>query len=400
MATELRPVGAGATSTNAADPLGDGFGKHDVKLSVAVSDGPQGTDVVLAPSERHEALELRQKHANKFWCSDQARGCGSRLTLTAGAILRPHFRHLRSDVACQHRLHPQAAERSYEHLHYQHALKAWLGSQGFEACMEHTFDEGGRADLHVIVEGLSHSIEVQLSPIGDETWGRRDEMYRQSVNHVTWLYGPNAESAAAREQALRGWSLLIAEGVQLGVRGHTTQKSSPLDQCQMTPEGLLVPGLQEAKQEHEAFVASRRAAEQEAAAAAAARQQAMDRRAQISRHRKERPPTRTGHYTGVVQLPPPPQAALDTWQELHPEAGSWAPNQGWGFLQNLEVSDHDAARFITYLCGAIYDSGPLTMFDVQGIRNLPHILSALENAGLIVQSEQGEVSRWTRNYRS
>lgn len=102
----------------------------------------------------------------------------------------------------------------------------------------------------------------------------------------------------------------------------------------------------------------------------------------------------------MVRRRPPPQAALDTWQELHPEAWRWAPNQGWGFLQALEASDHDAARFIAYLCGAIYGSGPWTMFDVPGVHNLPRILSALEDTGLIVQSEQGEVRQWARRGRA
>lgn len=80
------------------------------------------------------------------------------------------------------------AERSYEHLRYQRALLAWLADQGLRATMEKVLGADSRADLHVVVDGRSQTLDVQLSPIAGKVWRDRDEKYRSHVDHVAWLY--------------------------------------------------------------------------------------------------------------------------------------------------------------------------------------------------------------------
>lgn len=134
--------------------------------------------------------------------------------------------------------------------------------------MEHYFGVDGRADPHVVVESRRHTIEVQLSPIGVEDWSRRDENYRHHVDQVTWLYGPHAETAAATEQALRCHAFHIRgtgndSHIEIGVATELAEHWGSLVECELRPEGLWAPSLDQAL---DALAAAR----QEAAALAAA----------------------------------------------------------------------------------------------------------------------------------
>ena len=59
----------------------------------AVIDGPDGTDVLEAPYFRDEALDVKLRHANRFWCTTQAGGCGKEMELAAGRVVKPYFPH-------------------------------------------------------------------------------------------------------------------------------------------------------------------------------------------------------------------------------------------------------------------------------------------------------------------
>jgi hypothetical protein len=185
------------------------------ELAHAVVDGPHGTHAVELSPVRAEALRLKALHEESFWCGIQAGGCGGGLVLAAGPIRVPYFRH-QSGADCALAGDSARAARSYEHLHYQRALLTWLEAQGLSATTEHHLGPDGRADLHVIVHSRHHTIEVQLSPIGVNEWRRRDDGYHRQVDHVTWLYGAAAETAAAVEQADRGHALHIRTGAETG----------------------------------------------------------------------------------------------------------------------------------------------------------------------------------------
>ena len=58
----------------------------------AVSDGPNGTRVVVAPADRMLAADVKALN-HRFWCSTAANGCGSRLSFKVGKIRTPHFAH-------------------------------------------------------------------------------------------------------------------------------------------------------------------------------------------------------------------------------------------------------------------------------------------------------------------
>ncbi|MCI2238104.1 hypothetical protein MO973_09615 [Paenibacillus sp. TRM 82003] len=407
---------------------------------MAVVDGPDGTLARQAPADRNLAIELRLQHANGFWCSTLAGGCGGTLLLAAGAVLRPHFRHRGEVGSCALARDPARAERSYEHVRYQRVLLDWLTDQGLSGRAEHTMGSDGRADLHVLVDGVAHSIEVQLSPLNDRAWLQRDEKYRRRVRHVTWLYGPLVDAAAAREQAVRGIALRVrgdveSGDVEIGVQGHTETAWAPLSQCRLPADGFWTPHLLAAQREHERVLRQR--AEQvehearerlecERAARVqrerVARERSVRRQAALARVTRAALPLRPVHEVAV--MPPDnnlargglaqhegaggsasaaavveaarwPRSTAE-WRELHPEADEWSARQDWSWLAVIGEPYRKVVQFLAYLTQRIYLNGPTAMFDLPDTSNLEEVLVLMQRAGLIRRFERAGVERWER----
>jgi hypothetical protein len=126
---------------------------------------------------------------------------------------------------------------------------------------------------------------VQLSPLPDTAWRRLDDRYRRQARHVTWLYGPAAEAAAATEAAVRGVSFAVRRhsvGLSVGVRDVDDRtRWVRLAACRLTADGFAVPGTECARALH-----ARRTAEREEAARRRAQQAA--RRPRAGEERGER----------------------------------------------------------------------------------------------------------------
>jgi hypothetical protein len=239
------------------------------ELLWAVTDGPAGTNVVRLPEDRSGARRLGA-HRGGFWCSGAAGGCGGRLVLHAADGARPSFHHHHhhhpddGDAHCRYTDRPWEAECGYQHLRYQRALTAWLAAQGHRPMVRPVRGRDGSTDLHVVVADVSHALEVQLTPLPDTLWRQRDDRSRARVRHVTWLYGPGAEAAAATEVAVRGVALEIRRhgaGLAVGVRDVADQvRWVRLAACRLDADGLHVPGTGEARALHARRTADRREA--------------------------------------------------------------------------------------------------------------------------------------------
>lgn len=371
------------------------------ELAHAVVDGSDGTHAVELSPVRAEALRLKALHEESFWCSTQAGGCGGSLVLAAGPIRVPYFRHHRG-ADCALAGDNARAARSYEHLHYQRALLAWLEAQGLRATTEHHLGPDGRADLHVIVRSRRHTIEVQLSPLGLNKLRRRDEGYHRQVDHVTWLYGAAAETAAAAEQADRGHALHIRAGagsgtaLEIGVVTDLTEAWSPLGECELRTEQFWTPHLDEAladlaaAHEEAAARAAEEAAEEarrEASKQAAARRRAAEAKREFV-DRGPQPPASTGWGDRYGTL---------AWRrEIHPELASWAPEQGWAWTDGLTDEGRAAARVVSYIVSRLYASGPISMLLLPDATAGAEVIAALERAGFLRLYERRGVERWER----
>jgi hypothetical protein len=239
------------------------------ELLWAVTDGPAGTAPVALPEEGSAARVLDVHHDGGFWCSREAGGCGGRLVLRVRDGTRPQFRHS-GDARCTFTGRESDAGPAYEHLRYQRAVEAWLVGQRHRPRLEKLPGPDGRTGLHVVVDDVSHAIQVQFSPLPDTSWRERDDRCRRQVRHVTWLYGPEAESAGDTELAVRGVAYAVRRhntGLLVGVRdvdGGTRRVR--LGACRLTADGFEAPGTGEARALH-----ARRAAERREAARRAAR---------------------------------------------------------------------------------------------------------------------------------
>lgn len=370
------------------------------QLAHAVVDGPDGTHAVELSPIRAEALRLKTLHEESFWCTTQAGGCGGALVLAAGPVRIPYFRH-HSNAACALAGDNVRAARSYEHLYYQRALLAWLEAQGLSATTEHHLGPDGRADLHVIVQSRRHTIEVQLSPLAVNEWRRRDEGYRRQVDHVTWLYGARADTAAAVEQADRGHALHIRAGsesataLEIGVVTDLTEVWSPIEECELRIGGFWTPHLGKALADLAAAreEAAREAAEKAAAEARRASEESEVRRRAVEAGRQRdddgtRPPASAGWNASY--------GTLAYWQEVHPEQTNWAPEQGWAWIEGLPEGSEVAARVVAYIVSRLYASGPISMLLLPDAPAGEEIVSALERARFLRLYERGSVERWER----
>jgi Competence protein CoiA-like family len=237
-----------------------------IELRWAVTDGPAGTAAVTLPEDGTAARVLGLHRRGGFWCSRQAGGCGGRLVLEAREGARPRFRHS-GDVRCA--FTAADAGPAYEHLRHRRSLGAWLAAQGFRPRLEEVPGPPGSGSLHVVVAEVSSAVVVQLSPLPDTAWRERDDRYRRQVRHVTWLYGPAAESAGDTELAVRGVAYALRRhntGLLVGVRdveGGT--RWVRLGACRLTGDGFEAPGAAQARALHAGRVADRQEAAQRAA---------------------------------------------------------------------------------------------------------------------------------------
>lgn len=402
-----------SSSTTAGMPANTASGRSPLPgVLFAVADGPDGGNVIELVDDRDQALRVRAQHHGEFWCSTQASGCGGRLVLAAGEKVRPYFRHLPGEgTSCALAHDPQRAERSYAHLRYQLALSAWLRDQGLEPVIEKTLGADGRADLHVRVEGVEHTIEVQLSPLSISTWRERNERYSRSGRHVTWLFGPLAQTARTgqADRDLPTFSIASAaeltcersreefhssEQVRLATHG-TDEHWSSLGACRLQVDGIWTPDLEAARSD------LAEAAAQRAAESSVPDEPESVAPAQI-KIRPTTPPAAPRRPVLFEEYRRPAGAfsfrdrTVSTWQQQHPESHHWSPQQGWGWSEHLSGQDRVAARFFAYLACRIYAAGPIGMFQVPEVSDLEAVLGAMVGTRLIELDEADEGKRWQR----
>ncbi|MEO5664964.1 MAG: competence protein CoiA family protein [Nocardioides sp.] len=363
------------------------------ELAHAVVDGSDGTHAVELSPVRSEALQLKALHDEQFWCSTQANGCGGPLVLAAGQIRIPYFRH-HPGAACALAGDNARAARSYEHLRCQRALVAWLTAQGLDATIEHYFGPDGRADIHVMVSGRSHTIEVQLSPISLVEWRRRDENYRRQVDQVTWIYGAGAETAAAAEQATRGHAYNLrahaeqAQAFEVGVVTDLTDRWSHLDECELRIDRFWTPRLDEA-------LADLATAREVAAAKAAQEAEATRRRAE-ARARQ----TAVVHHGPAAETVestiPDNYGTADWWRTFFPGLAAWTPDQGWHWTDGLTDEGKATAKVLAYVVSRLYASGTVDMLLSADTSSAAEAVAALERGGLVRFYERAGVERWER----
>lgn len=391
-------------------------------LRYAVTDGPDGTAAVALPTTRLAALRMKIANNHAFWCSRAVGGCGANLLVAAGEVRVPHFRHKPGERgACLLERDPAAADEPYRHLAAQRALVAWLEAQGYTAEIEFPV-LGGRADVHVVIDGQSHSLEVQISPITFAQWWQRDALYRRSIGEVTWLYGDDLATRATEDLLRRDVSFHIhVESdleVAIGTRfidDHIAWDA--LDECRLTATGMCTPHSSAAMTSTQRWRALSAVA---ATLYRERRRREMEDQAALGHcvapvwagHRRPAQEAESGSGGAAYQMalmgepagtrPHLPSPRRYPWtrearEALAPEADGWAPPVGWDWLENLPLELRPSAQLLAYYVSCIYESGPVEQLSFDDIPDPNgHQVEALAAARLISCYEVAGVRRWRR----
>jgi hypothetical protein len=365
----------------------------------AVSDGPNGTRVVVAPAHRMLAADVKALN-HRFWCSTAANGCGSRLSFKVGKIRTPHFAHYAGERPNCTRADTARLISGYQHLAMQLALQAWLERLGHDVTLERVV-VNGRVDLHVVADGVVHVLEVQRSPLPVEQWVSRDALYRQTASTVTWLFDQERRGEADVALATRGVAFHTRVSSEMEVEVGTLWVDEGgtidigwdrLDECLMDAHGLRTPHREFAlastrewrEMDRRKQAAERAREEQQQSAHDERRLAAQARRHRAIPARQKAPPSsmRDQHLLAVRR-------------QRCPELDGWNPPQGWQWLEELPAHLHESARHLAYYVARLYSAGPASdlawhdMPDHDGLQR-----EALVSHGFVTLTDEG--SKWRR----
>jgi hypothetical protein len=210
----------------------------------AVIDGAHGQALVVAPSDRDLARQLRGERT--FHCTTRAGGCGQVLILRAGDVNIPHFAHLSSDRHCD------ADADRWTHLHVQGLLHAWLTDVGRNVSIEQEIP-GGRLDIAVHTTAGLIALEVQRAALDRVAWQQRTATYRAATRGLSWLWMDDAADLARRiELAEEGvthalqlrFDASFEHRQHLQVRAMTCHQSGDwhdLRSCRLEVDGVRTP---------------------------------------------------------------------------------------------------------------------------------------------------------------
>ena len=396
-------------------------------LGHAVTDGPDGTALVVVPQDTDDARRLRVVYPGGFWCSTQGGGCGRHLDLAAGPVRAKYFRHRAGEAHhCDLADEPEAIERSVLHLLLQRILSEWLATQGLDSTIEAPLRGAGRADLRVDVQAVDHTIEVQLSSIPVPQWKHRDQRYRGRVETVTWLFGAQISQPLVTEVVnSRGIAFKVAhdehvplaeiarpEHVLVGTKSHSQEDWHLLTECKMTPGGVWTPTSDLALAEHAAWLRKQTLAPPPQPPKSGGGYGGMTFRPKLE-GKKPTPPRRdaappasspsSAPRMRKQPLPPPrprpeirargrnPLASFDWFLDFD----QWETPAG--LLERLPEELHHAARVLAYMTTRIEASGPRTALAFPDVDDGEQLQQALVEAGLIeLYAGPGGIGRWRR----
>ena len=279
-----------------------------VGVPFAVIGDPGSDQLVEAPDTQREMIELDRAVRGKnleFYCAAGAGGCGEPLSVAAGPVRRPYFRHYPGTL-CTVTDGGEFVDRCTHRL-IQNELVRWLQSLGHESRPEHYLDRRSRVDVFCAPGAV---IEVQLS---GETYRSMEDRTARYGGNVTWLYGPQS-AISSRDTALNAEGVVqlvrlrpgpadqFGRGrrVDIGIRvfGEAEINWSPLRGCSFDSTGGLrspefLPTKQRIERERKARVeaeaiAERRRVAEEATRAERERLAVIARREAAVRHAEAR----------------------------------------------------------------------------------------------------------------
>ncbi|MGW5343683.1 hypothetical protein [Streptomyces sp. NPDC004050] len=219
------------------------------KVQTAVIGGVGSDDPVFLPYDHDEFdLFMRGRSRDDFYCGTLLGGCGKKLSAKRYTEKKCHFAH-RPPVHCRRTAN---GESSADHLYIGQALTRWLARQNHrqaKASYRTVGDRpGGTVDFRL--SGGRQLIRVQMARLGLHPWQQEAEVLARGADRVEWLFGPDSMLAFDRVES-HGYALRVecrtagvTREVHIGTQlpGNTIEWTT-LEQCSLTPQGIVTPGL-------------------------------------------------------------------------------------------------------------------------------------------------------------
>ncbi|MEU7027711.1 competence protein CoiA family protein [Streptomyces sp. NPDC046275] len=219
------------------------------KVQTAVIGRAGSDDPVFLPYDHDEFdLFMRGRSRDDFYCGTLLGGCGKKLSAKRYTEKKCHFAH-RPPVHCQRTAN---GESSADHLYIGQALTRWLARQNHrqaKASYRTVGDRpGGIVDFRL--SGGRQLIRVQMARLGLHPWRQEAEALARGADNVEWLFGPDSMLAFDRVES-HGYAIRVecrtvgvTREVRIGTQlpGNTIEWTT-LEECSLTPQGIVTPGL-------------------------------------------------------------------------------------------------------------------------------------------------------------
>lgn len=228
----------------------------DTRLVQTAVIGTKDSDQpVILPEEPHNLDRFRQHfHGKRFWCGTLLGGCGGELMTKRYETKVCHFAHYPDHTGTAPVCHRVAnGVDSADHLFIKRDLTAWLRAQGVRVQAElRNLGTGPGDAVDLWLPKTRQRMRFQLCPQDYRTWYRAEQELSTSSEQLDWVFGAEGPISANMVQR-QGYALRVKcethgsdRRVLIGVeRADRPVVWSALDDCRLTPDGLVTPVLEE-----------------------------------------------------------------------------------------------------------------------------------------------------------
>ncbi|MFJ2198473.1 competence protein CoiA family protein [Streptomyces violaceusniger] len=210
---------------------------------------------VIFPEQPYNLGRFRRHFQGKrFWCGTLLGGCGEELMTKRYETKVCHFAHFPDRTGNAPECHRVAnGADSADHLFIKRDLTTWLESQGVrvQAELRHLGQGPGDA-VDFWLPKTQQRLRFQLCHQDYRTWYRAEQELGTPSEQMDWIFGADGPISANMVQR-QGYALRVKcetsgsdRRVLIGVEHPGRPVAwSALDECRLTPDGLVTPVLKE-----------------------------------------------------------------------------------------------------------------------------------------------------------
>jgi hypothetical protein len=219
--------------------------------TAVIGSAASGMAIVL-PQEADELRRLRRRHPTySYWCGTQLGGCGNKLSDRLYVDKVCHFAHA-PNASCHRRANGAS---SADHLFIKQDLARWARTGGVDGrAVLRDLGSGPGDAVDFRVRAGRQRVRFQFRRLTHPEWrSAREELERDAAS-LDWVFGPGSAHPETMAQMYGTVGHVLrfrfgTEGVErrIRIRAEAARSSTdwvPLDACEMTPEGLRVPGVE------------------------------------------------------------------------------------------------------------------------------------------------------------